>query len=228
MFGQTHIRVLVTFLVLCVATPLLAQTTVNLNPTGLPLAAYSYPMSGWVRWFGPESSGANWQTRKVLADTLDATMWTPNIQQHPLLDPELGPFVSLYHHARVWHGIDALAHDPAPTSGVRLGKWYSSGWSLQFRQPNGHNFTVMVDFSDGPFTPSPTTPNLVSVEVLQLDALANNIDAYFITHSHIDHVSPYLVSRMLQLGKLVVAPLEVKVQALLAGYPGASAIVAPT
>ncbi len=219
--------IVATLLALILAAPpsAPAQTGGSANP---PLSVFSYPMSGWMDTWGPVSQGYDWTVRKALGDLVDLATWTPNIANHPLLDPELGPFITLLHEARVWRGITRLASNSVPANAVRLVKFYSSGWAIQAKDASGATFAIMVDFSDGPFAPGPGAPGLVPLTPPQLDALANQLDAYFISHSHIDHISPYLMYRMLLDGKLVVAPLEVKIQALLGGYPNAQNIVSPS
>ncbi len=191
------------------------------------LVDYAYPVSGWVNVYGPEAQGSPWAVRKALSDFLDVVMDTVDLPSHPLLHPQLGPFISKFHHARWWEAINTLANVPLPTTGVRVVKLYSSSWIVQGRDGND-KFTFGVDVSDGPFGASIYTPNNIGVENSQISAMANMLDAYFVTHIHSDHLSARLIYEMLSRGKPVICSQEVKNEAVLLGAPNQNMLIVPT
>ncbi len=192
------------------------------------LVDYAYPVSGWVNTFGPQAQGSPWVIRKAIGDFLDVVMDTVDLQTHPLLNPTLGPFISKFHQARWWQTINTLSNSPAPAAGVRVLKLYSSSWVIQGQDATGGKFTFGVDVCAGPFDATPYTPNNVPVSNAQIIAMANILDAYFITHIHGDHLSPRLIYEMLLLGKPIIATQEVKNEAVLLGAPHGGSIIVPT
>lgn len=200
------------------ATPVCAQLT---------LEDYAYPVSGWVQTYDPHSTGNDWDVRKAIADFLDLVMDTVDIESHPLLHPDLGPFISKFHQARWWEAINTLANVPPPVTGVRSLKLYSSSWIIQAKDGNG-SFNVGIDVCDGPFGPSTYTPFNHQVSNAQIQAMADLLDVYFITHIHGDHLSARLIYEMLLRGKPIIATQEVKNEAMLLGAPNAASITVPS
>lgn len=192
------------------------------------LSDFSYPMSGWLMTFDPESQGNDWAIRKLITDFIDFACYTPSYELHPLFDPALGPFISLLHHARWWESINTLSNTPPPATGVRVLKLYSSSWIVQGTDAGGARFTFGVDIAEGPFGTSVSTPNNQPVEIAQIQALANILDAYFITHIHGDHVSAQLVYEMLIRNKPVICTQLIKTHALYLQTPNAASMIVPT
>ncbi|MCB9831294.1 MAG: hypothetical protein H6807_02380 [Planctomycetes bacterium] len=193
------------------------------------LSDYSYPMSGWLMTYNPEATGANdWAIRKLITDFLDFACYTPSYELHPLFDPALGPFISLFYHARWWESLNVLANSPPPTTGVRVLKLYSSSWIVQGRDASGQRYTVGVDICEGPFQATAYTPNNQPIELAQIQVMANVLDALFITHIHSDHVSSQLVYEMLVRGKPVICTQEIKNHALYVGAPNAATMIVPS
>jgi hypothetical protein len=218
-------------LTLCVSS----VSAQGLSPTSsqsasVPLVAYSWPLSGLLNTFGPETGPADWWIRRAVSDAMNF-LCTPQLQlaYHPLLDPNIGPFVSLFHKVRYWNALDIIANQPMPLTGVRVIKFYSSGFVVQGRDPQNpsHVINVGFDISDGPFAPNIVAPFLVPIEMNQVEALADELDALFVSHSHADHISPYLIQQMGLRGKPVVVPQDIKNVALAQGVTWAQYLEVP-
>ncbi len=193
------------------------------------LSDFSYPMSGWLMTYDPNATGTNWAVRKAITDFIDFACYVPSYELHPLFDPALGPFISLFHHARWWETLNVLSNSPPPATGVRVLKLYSSSWIVQGHDAGGNRFTFGVDVCEGPFAATAYTPNNTPVELAQVQAMANILDAYFITHIHGDHVSAQLVYEMLVRNKPVICTQEIKNHALYLNTPNAaSMMIVPT
>ncbi|MFT7619139.1 MAG: hypothetical protein ACI97A_002788 [Planctomycetota bacterium] len=190
------------------------------------LVDYAYPVSGWINAYGPNSQSSDWVTRKSLGDFLDIVMDTVDMPSHPLLHPALGPFISKFHHARWWETINTIANEPLPATGVRAIKLYSSSWIIQC-QDGDDDFTFGIDIAEGPFGPSIYTPNNTPVQTGQVQAMANALDVYFVSHIHGDHLSARLIYEMLLRGKPVVATQEIKDDIIMFGAPNTHLVIVP-
>lgn len=190
------------------------------------LVDYAYPVSGWVNTYGPESDTSAWSIRKAIGDFLDVVTDTVDMESHPLLHPALGPFISKFHQARWWETIGRIANEPLPATGVRAFKLYSSSWIIQCKNGN-RKFTFGVDICEGPFQATAYTPNNTPVLNSQIQAMANALDAYFVSHIHGDHLSSRLIYEMLLRGKPVIATQEVKNDVILFGAPNPHMVIVP-
>ena len=189
----------------------------------VPLYAHAYPFSALVEDFGPETAPDKWWMRKLIGDVIDYfANVPPELHLHPLMNPEIGPFLSIFHKWRFYAMLRGLSQEPPPAAGIRLHKTYSSGWIVQSSTEK-----IIIDFSESVFNPTPWAPALVPLAVHQVDRLADHMDAYLITHGHPDHVSPYLMQAMIQRGKPVFCPAEVKAVAQAGGMPWASSLIVP-
>ncbi len=185
---------------------------------------YAYPLSSYIDQNGPDSTGLERQRRIEIADAMDQAFHVPlTPSYHPLASPVLGPLISEFHRHRTWMAIGRMYDNPMPPQGVRAYKFYSSGWFVE-----GAGMRFCVDYTAGPFEPSPGVPHLRPILPIQIKALARLSDAYFITHVHPDHTSHQLMIEMLATGKTVYAPLQVRTLAMLGGIPNAGSIIVPT
>jgi hypothetical protein len=213
-------------LMLCLA---IAPAKAQLSPTTAQspmsaLAVYTYPVSGLMDACGPMSTGVHWEWRQALLSAFNS-LFTPVLQAnyHPLLDPNVGIFCSYYHKVRFWKALDTLQYAAPPGPGeVRVIQLYSSGYVLQTR-----TMKVVIDLAVETFNPTPLAPFLQSVEPAMLDQLALICDAIFITHSHIDHISPYGCQAFALAGKPVIVTQEIKDITIAAGFAWANQLIVP-
>jgi L-ascorbate metabolism protein UlaG (beta-lactamase superfamily) len=185
---------------------------------------YAYPLSSYIDQNGPDSIGVERQRRISIADAMDQVFHVPiSTAYHPLASPVLGPLISEFHRHRTWIAIGRMHSRASPAQGVRAYKFYSSGWFVE-----GAGMRFCVDYTDGPFEAAPGVQHLRPILPVQIQALARMSDAYFITHVHPDHTSYALMTAMLQLGKPIYAPLQVRTLAMLGGVVNAQNIVVPS
>lgn len=121
----------------------------------------------------------------------------------------LQPLVAFYRR-QVDRGLDALERTPV-REGVHVFKFYSS--SLVFKSAAG---TIAVDFAQGPVNnggePEARDTRRCGFYLTpeQRDRLARLVDASFITHRHHDHADYSLSRRLLERGRPVVGPAQLK------------------
>jgi hypothetical protein len=120
---------------------------------------------------------------------------------------------------RVDQGLDAL-ENTVVTEGVHVFKFYSS--SIILKSAEG---TVALDFAQGPIgndykqgsvgnEGEPETSDYFKTGFYltpeQRDRLARLVDVYLITHPHQDHADYSLAKRMIEAGKPVIGPEQLK------------------
>lgn len=199
------------------------QPTTAQSPT-TSLAVYAYPVSALMDACPADVGGINWDWRQAIFGAFNY-LFAPNLQTnyHPLLDPNVGTFTSFYHKLRFQHVLDILNFWPRPAPGqARVIQLYSSGYVVQTA-----GSTIAYDISVDIFNPSPMTPYLQGVDPSQLDALAGLVDCMFISHIHLDHMTPYLIQAVAQLNKPVYVTQEIKDYALGAGAIWADQLIVP-
>ncbi len=193
------------------------------SPTIIQPYFYAYPLSSYIDQNGPNATELERQHRISIADAMDQVFHVPmSPTYHPLASPGLGSLISEFHRHRTWIAIGRMHTKPTPAQGIRAYKFYSSGWFVE-----GGGTRFCVDYTDGPFESAPSVEHLRPVLPSQIQALARLSDAYFITHVHSDHTSLSLMTAMLDMGKTVYAPLQVRTLAMLGGVPNAQNIVVP-
>ncbi|MCA9322703.1 MAG: MBL fold metallo-hydrolase [Planctomycetes bacterium] len=167
-------------------------------------------VSGSIDAHGPLSVGATWSDRKAHFDFLDAIMHVPpQITQHPLADPIRAQFIAALHLERLDRTIRQLKAVPFDLNEhFRLHKLYSSSWIIE--TPTS---ALAIDFCTGFFYLS----GFQGFRFDQIDALADRLDAYLITHPHPDHYSPQLIQAMLLRGKPVYVTDQMKTGAVVSG-----------
>lgn len=126
-----------------------------------------------------------------------------------------------FYRRQVDKGLQALELTDVK-EGVYIFKFYSS--SLIFKSPEG---TVAIDFCQGPVgndyklesysnEGEPETSDYFKTNFYltseQRNRLANLVDVYLITHPHQDHADYSLAKRMIQSGKPVVGPEQLKLK----------------
>lgn len=126
-----------------------------------------------------------------------------------------------FYRRQVDKGLQALELTDVK-EGVHIFKFYSS--SLILKSPQG---TIAIDFCQGPVgndyklesysnEGEPETSDYFKTNFYltteQRDRLANLVDVYLITHPHQDHADYSLAKRMIQAGKPVVGPEQLKLK----------------
>ena len=111
------------------------------------------------------------------------------------ITPELGEFYR--------NRVNGIIQEVKSYSGnvPRLWKLYSSGFLLKDK-----NRTIAIDINEGCTSGIGRTRLVLYKE--QLEALAEIIDEYYNTHSHIDHISAPLCDLLGTRGKTMVMPQE--------------------
>ncbi len=126
-----------------------------------------------------------------------------------------------FYRRQIDEGLQALEQTDV-YEGVHIFKFYSS--SLILKSPAG---TIAIDFCQGPVgndyklesysnEGEPETSDYFKTNFYltteQRDKLANLVDVYLITHPHQDHADYSLAKRMIQAGKTVVGPEQLKLK----------------
>lgn len=169
-------------------------------------------------FFGPTSTGVSWSSRRDIGNFCDLA-FSPlhngagNPLYHPLLYPETRCLLRSFL-VRGWDDMVAAMDDDPPTAtGVRVFYTYASGVIIEAWFDDGMGqlvpFRVAIDFTDMIFffneavNPPPCVPS-AAMEA-RIDAIADRIDVYLITHSHPDHASFRLINAMIARGKPTVS-----------------------
>ena len=114
-------------------------------------------------------------------------------------DSEITPELGEFYRTRV----NEIIREVKSCSGnvPRLWKLYSSGFLLKDKKR-----TIAIDINEGWTSGIGRTRLVLHKE--QLEALADIIDEYYNTHSHIDHISAPLCDLLAARGKTLVMPQE--------------------
>ena len=190
-----------------------------------PLVVYAWPVSGLIDGLaGVDCQPTDWWVRKAVADAFDF-LFTPHpeLLYHPLLDPNVAPFVSTVHKARYWRAIDTIRNQPAPAPGAaRVTQFYSSGHVVETT-----TMKYSVDLCEGPFAITPMTPFANPIDPAMVTDIVDKLDIAFFTHLHADHLSWYVLQEMAVRGKYVVVTQDIKDIAVAAGAPFANMLIVP-
>ena len=192
------------------------RATAQNSPEGWALA-----VSAALDQYSPTGIGQDWLDRKTIFDVLDITMDVPPQQHlHPFVFPDKAEFIGALHAIRLNKLIDGLDNDPPLPggAGVRLYKMYSSGWVIATPQAK-----VGIDLCMGFFW----VTGFPGHDQGMIDALADRLDAYLITHSHFDHYSAQLAAAMVLRGKPVHMPHDMHWGAVAMGLPLATLLNSP-
>ncbi len=155
---------------------------------------------------------ANWATRVNNANLID--LLSTNSISSPVLAPgnPLGWALANFYRLRWNRAVNRLGTPFAgSTSKLRLTHLYSSSWIIE-----NAGLTWGIDVVEGPFGNYGFAGSITMTEVF---AMANKLDALFITHSDSDHLSTSLAVAMLLLGKPVVCSIDLGAVALALGAP---------
>lgn len=213
-------------LVFAVVTPANAQLSPTTGQTPISsLAVYAYPLSSLMDACGPESTGIFWDWRQAIISAFNV-LFAPVLEwgYHPLLDANVGSFCSLYHEVRMNKALDTFVNGPRPGPGeIRITQLYSSGYFLETT-----TMRAVVDLAVETFNPTPlNNAYMTPITPAFLATVAQYADISFITHAHIDHMSPYFAQEMAMLGKPVVVTQEIRDAVVNEGYSWANALVVP-
>lgn len=163
------------------------------------------------------ASFENGDQRLLIFESLDKIV-DFSVRDNPRDELRLKEIVSFYRR-QVDQGLQALENTKV-NEGVHIFKFYSS--SLIIKSAEG---TIAIDFCQGPVgndyklesyanEGEPEKSDYFKTDFYmtkeQRDRLANLVDAYIITHPHQDHVDYSLAKQMIQAGKPVIGPEQLK------------------